>query len=32
MAGESQSKLAAEFGVSQATVNKIILRETWKHI
>jgi len=31
-AGESQSKLAREFGVSQAAVSKIVKRETWAHI
>jgi len=30
--GESQEKLAKEYGVSQTTISKIIRRELWRHV
>jgi DNA-binding transcriptional regulator YiaG len=30
--GETQSKLAEEFGVSKRTISDTIRRRTWKHI
>lgn len=29
---KSQKELAAEYGVNQAAISKILLRKTWKHI
>ena len=30
--GETQTKIASELGVSTYTVNKVVLRKTWKHL
>lgn len=30
--GEGQSALASEYGISQAHVSRIVLRQTWKHV
>lgn len=31
-AGELQIEVAASFGVSVATINKIVHRQTWRHV
>lgn len=32
LAGETQSRLASEYGVTQAAIGYIVRRDTWKHI